>query len=81
VIEKLEICFFGFFFKFKLYRKAALQQRMKFATGTKPKLLIGKVDEIEQNWTKMFVRFCLLQWHSVNNGRILSKSVNSQYFL
>ncbi len=36
-----------------------------YMTRMKSKLLIGKVNEIEQNWMKFFARYCLILFQSV----------------
>jgi hypothetical protein len=52
---------------------------MKFLTGTKPKLVINERNKIEQNGIKLLNPYCSLLWRSVNNCKILHKSVNSRY--
>ncbi len=42
---------------------------------------MNETNEIQQNWIKIFVRKCLLQWHSVKNCRKLCKTVISRYSL
>ncbi len=46
----------------------------------KQKYIIAKVNEIEQNLMKNFIRYCLLLLHSVNHCRILWKTVNFCHF-
>jgi hypothetical protein len=77
----LKSCCFSFLFKFELYHNPILSLEAKLMTGTKLKLLIDKVNKIEQTCMKNIIRFYLLPSHSVNNCRIGFKSVNYQNFL
>jgi hypothetical protein len=52
-----------------------LKLETNFVTEMKLKLVIDRVNEIEQNGVKVYVHCCFLQWHSVKNCRALYKSV------
>jgi hypothetical protein len=49
---------FSFVFELEWCRKAILKPKTKSVTGTKLRLFIAEVNEIEQNWMNTCVQYC-----------------------
>ncbi len=63
--ECCSISCFIFKLNFEKTKIKVLDTRSKFFMRTKPKLPIGKVYKIEQNWMKFFAQYCLLLCYQV----------------